>query len=147
VSREIATDRLEGIDAMLASIRRLPLGDREAFFADERNVWAAESCLRRALEGVLDIGRHLLAKAFAIAAPDYKSIARELGRNEVLDADDAKTLEILAGYRNRMVQIYHEITPDELFSLCSNQLEDVERIATAYRTWLNEHPERVDADM
>jgi len=147
VSRQVVVERLGGIASMLVSIRALPLGEREVFFADERNVWTAESCLRRALEGLLDIGRHILAKGFATAVADYKAIARELGRADVLLSDEAELLATLAGYRNRMVHFYHDVTPGELYTICSEQLGDVERITAAYARWLRENPERVDGTL
>lgn len=65
-SRRVVADRLAWVERMVAEIRSLPLADREAFFADRRNLWAAESCLRRALEALLDLGRYILAKGFGI---------------------------------------------------------------------------------
>ena len=58
VSRRILIDRMAWIDQMLAEIQKLPLESYEAFTSDSRNVWAAESCLRRALEAIMDLGRH-----------------------------------------------------------------------------------------
>ena len=52
ISKRIVVDRLELIDTLLREIRDLPLGDQHTFFADRRNVWAAESCLRRSLEAL-----------------------------------------------------------------------------------------------
>lgn len=52
---------------MVQTIRELPLEDREAFFADNRNIWTADSCLRRGLEALFDLGRHILAKGFGEA--------------------------------------------------------------------------------
>jgi hypothetical protein len=57
LSKRIIVDRLALVDALLSEIRLLPLADRQAFFADRRNVWAAESCLRRCLEALFDVGR------------------------------------------------------------------------------------------
>ncbi len=144
VSGAVLADRLARIERMLAAIRRLPLADHEAFFADERNIWTAESCLRRALEALLDIGRHVLAKRFALAVTEYKHIARELGRHGVLSHDDAARLETLAGYRNRMVHFYHDVTPEELFTICDQHLGDVETIAAACRRWAQDDADRID---
>ncbi len=47
ISKRVVSDRLAWVDHMVSEIRVLPLGDRAAFFSDRRNVWAAESCLRR----------------------------------------------------------------------------------------------------
>ena len=55
VSRRIVLDRIAWVDRMLKEIRSLPLGDRASFLAESRNVWAAESCLRRAIEALFDI--------------------------------------------------------------------------------------------
>ncbi len=87
ISRRVVVDRLDLIATLLADIRALPLEDRTSFFADRRNTWAAESCLRRSLEALLDIGRHILAKGFGIGASEYKEIPRWLNEHpEKLDS-------------------------------------------------------------
>ena len=50
------------------------------FTADPRMMAAGESFLRRSLEGLLDLGRHVLAKGFGKVVPDYAAIADELNR-------------------------------------------------------------------
>lgn len=62
LSKRVVSDRLGWAARMLAEIRALPLESRAIFFEDSRNIWAAESCLRRALEALFDLGRHILAK-------------------------------------------------------------------------------------
>ena len=73
------------------------------FFADRRNVWTAESCFRRALEALLDLGRHILTKGFSLGVSEYKEIATRLGEQGVLSQGEAELLRTLAGYRNRLV--------------------------------------------
>ena len=70
-----------------AEIRKLPLESRESFEADSRNVGTAESCLRRALEALLDIGRHLLVKLAGTGVTEYKAVGRRLGEHAVLDGN------------------------------------------------------------
>ena len=50
----------------------------------------------------------------------------------------------VAGYRNRMVHFYHEVSTDELYAICTTELADVELIAGSYRRWVAAHPERID---
>src|SRR5450756_1177027 len=57
------------VDAMLAGIATLPLGSPAAFSLDPRDVAAAESYVRRALEALLDLGRHILSKGLWRALP------------------------------------------------------------------------------
>jgi uncharacterized protein YutE (UPF0331/DUF86 family) len=144
ISRRVATDRLAWIAEMLEQIRELPLGDRDQFFADERDVWTAESCLRRALEALLDLGRHILAKGFGTAVTEYKEIAEQAQAHGILSAEAAGLLRVLAGYRNRLVHFYHEVEPEDLFNVCSDNLGDVEQLAQAYTDWLASHPEAID---
>lgn len=144
ISKRVVGDRLSWVERMVREIRTLPLGDRKTFFADPRNVGMAESCLRRALEALLDLGRHILAKGFGLGVSEYKEVASTLGEQNVLTQEEAQLLRILAGYRNRMVHFYHEIGPDELYEVCARDLGDVERITEAYRKWLREHEEWLD---
>jgi len=144
VNSRVVAERLAWIEQMAANIRALPLESPEAFLADERNVAAAESYLRRALEALLDLGRHILAKGFGQGVSEYKAVARALAEVGVLNAEEAHLLAVLAGYRNRLVHFYHEVTPEELYAICVQQLDDVLRLAEALRRWAATHPHRLD---
>jgi uncharacterized protein YutE (UPF0331/DUF86 family) len=144
ISKRVAVDRLETVRFLISEIRSLPLQNKETFFTDRRNVWAAESCLRRSLEALFDLGRHILAAAFGEGVSEYKEIASGLLDKGILGSREAELFRILAGYRNRLVHFYHEISRDELFEICSGQLADLEVIADAFRRWIREHPEKID---
>ncbi len=147
VSKRVVADRLDLIDSFLREIRSLPLGDQTLFFADRRNLWSAESCLRRSLEALFDVGRHILAKGYGSGVSEYREIALRLQEKAALTETEAELLTVLAGYRNRLVHFYHEVSAQELFEICSNQLGDIESIQHAYRRWIKEHPEQVDSNL
>src|SRR5262245_22109862 len=143
ISKRIVVDRLALSDEMLMEIRALPLADQATFFADRRNIWTADACLRRSLEALLDIGRHILAKGFGVGVSQYKEIATRLEDRNVLSTQEASLLRVMAGYRNRLVHFYHEVSPEELYNICANQLDNIEQIQEAYRQWVGAHPEKV----
>lgn len=147
VSQRVILDRLDWIARMTAEIAALPLDDEEAFMADDRHGYVAESCLRRALEALLDIGRHILAKQAGQGAVEYKEIARQMGEMGILPPADVARLRLMAGYRNRLVHFYHEIAPGELFEICRTQLGDVTAVADGFRAWLVANPDKVDASL
>jgi uncharacterized protein YutE (UPF0331/DUF86 family) len=147
ISQRVVADRLALIEDLLRDIRSLPLADRESFLADRRNVWAAESCLRRSLEALFDLGRHVLAKGFGAGVSEYKEIATRLHEHGVMSADTANLLRIFAGYRNRLVHFYHEVSADELLDICAHRLGDVEEARDALRNWLRQHPEKLDQSL
>jgi uncharacterized protein YutE (UPF0331/DUF86 family) len=144
LSKKVIGDRLAWIDKMVVEIRALPLDSYEDFSANRRDVWAAESCLRRALEAIFDLGRHILAKGFGQGVTEYKQIASELETAGVLSHSRARLLSTLAGYRNRLVHFYHEVTSEELYEICRNNLDDLLRIKNAFRKWVNENPDSID---
>jgi len=144
ISKRIVGDRLHWIDKMVTEIGSLPLKSYDVFTEDSRNIWAAESCLRRTLEALFDIGRHILAKGYGEGVTEYKEIARELGRRGVLSQDDVTLLHTLAGYRNRLVHFYHEVTTEELYRICKDELNDILVMKKAYIDWLRDNSDMMD---
>jgi uncharacterized protein YutE (UPF0331/DUF86 family) len=144
ISKRVIADRLAWVDRMLSEIRALPLNSKPAFMQDTRNIWAAESCLRRALEALFDMGRHIAAKGFGEAVTEYKEIATTLNRRNVISASDLELMKKLAGYRNRLVHFYHDVSADELFEICTSHLGDVEQITDTLRSWLVHNPKIMD---
>lgn len=144
ISKRIVSDRLAWVDRMLQEIRSLPLNSKTTFMQDSRNIWAAESCLRRALEAIFDLGRHIIAKGFGEAVTEYKEIAVALNRHNVISNDDFNLMQKLAGYRNRLVHFYHDVSADELYEICASHLGDLEQIANGLRSWLASQPNALD---
>jgi len=140
----VVTERVAWVRKMLAGIRSLPLSSYEQFMSDPRTPAAAESYLRRTLEALLDLGRHVLAKGFSLAPAEYKEVADELSRVSVLSEQDGALLKKMAGYRNRLVHFYHEVSQEELYALCSLHPSEVEHVCEAILRWIREHPEKAD---
>jgi uncharacterized protein YutE (UPF0331/DUF86 family) len=144
ISKRVVADRLAWVDKMVREIRALPLESKPTFMQDTRNIWAAESCLRRALEALFDMGRHIAAKGFGEAVTEYKEIAVTLNRRNVISSSDLELMKKLAGYRNRLVHFYNDVSADELFEICASHLGDVEKIANVLRSWLANNPAIMD---
>ena len=75
---------------MLAGLRDLPLDSPEDFTRDRHTIAAAESYLRRAVEALVDLGRHILAKRFAVAVSEYRAIPAALGEAQVLGEEGVR---------------------------------------------------------
>jgi uncharacterized protein YutE (UPF0331/DUF86 family) len=144
LSAKVVSERSEWVREMLERIRSLPLATLEDFTADPRNVDAAESCLRRALEALLDLGRHVLAKGFGDAPAEYREVAERLGARGVLDAAHSELFARMARYRNRLVHFYDRVSDTELHALCGDRLADVETVLGALHAWMRRHPEKLD---
>jgi uncharacterized protein YutE (UPF0331/DUF86 family) len=130
INDRVIVQRVQSIKQMREAIRDLPIQDNKEFLENPHNVAAAESYLRRALEALFDIGRHILARKFAYPAAEYKEIANGLFEKKILSRKDADLLRQMAGYRNRMVHFYHEISPEELYDICVHHLDEIQLLCS-----------------
>jgi uncharacterized protein YutE (UPF0331/DUF86 family) len=142
IDSKVVAQRVFWISQMVDSLKDLQLEEKVSFLADRHKVAAAESYLRRALEALFDIGRHILAKRFAYPATEYKDIAKGLSDKGILVEKEAESMRKMAGYRNRMVHFYHEITPEELHEICLYHLDEVKILSDKLVQWTKEHQDR-----
>jgi len=115
---------------------------KKNFLSDRKNPPFVESYLRRSLEAVFDIGRHILAKTQGFKEIEYKTIAKELGEKGIVSKELSDTLYIMAGYRNRMVHFYREVTPEELHEIVVNNLKDLERFISEIVAFIRTYQEK-----
>jgi uncharacterized protein YutE (UPF0331/DUF86 family) len=140
INRIVVADKMALVGRMLDGIRTLPLETIGAFTADPRMVAAGDSYLRRGLEALLDLARHVLAKGFSRAPAEYAEVARQLGEVGVVRPEQARLLELMARYRNRMVHAYDDISDDELYGILTRHLPEIETIAQAIVRWVADRP-------
>ena len=124
LNTKLIQDRLGFVVSCVERLRHLSKLSLDDFLIDD-NPAIAESYLRRSLEAIFDIGRHIIAKHAGKAAVEYKEIARLLARHKVISKGLSKKLVLMAGYRNRMVHFYHEVTDEELYTILTTNLPDI----------------------
>jgi uncharacterized protein YutE (UPF0331/DUF86 family) len=112
---------------------------KEAFLSDKKNPPFVESYLRRSLEAIFDIGRHILAKTYGSRGIEYKAIAGELGEKGIITGELADLLVKMAGYRNRMIHFYREVTPDEIHDIVTHNLPDFDRFIREIVLFIKEY--------
>jgi uncharacterized protein YutE (UPF0331/DUF86 family) len=123
----------------LKPFSEMPKGE---FLSDKRNPPFVESYLRRSLEAVFDTGRHILSKTYGFREIEYKVIAKALGERGVITKELSSLLQEMAGYRNRMVHFYREVTPEELYGIVLNHLKDLDRFIKEIAAFLKAYEER-----
>ena len=113
------------INASVARLQRFAGMSYDDFIADLDNAAIVESYIRRSLEAVFDVGRHILAHTGgADLAGEYKSIARGLAQQGIVSEELGEKLTRMAGYRNRLVHLYHQVTVEELYHIITENLSD-----------------------
>ena len=147
IKEKVVAERAAWIEEMLRGIRALPLESYEQFIGDPRNVAAADSYVRRALEALMDLGRHILAKGLGRVATEYRDVSRQLLVGGVIDEETRQRMSDMAGYRNRLVHFYDEVTPRELYAISTDRMSEITGVTNALMAWVRAHPEMVDRSL
>jgi uncharacterized protein YutE (UPF0331/DUF86 family) len=133
---------LRFIETCLQELKPFSEMTKGEFLSDKRNSPFVESYLRRSLEAVFDTGRHILSKTYGFREVEYKVIAKELGGRGVITKELSGLLQEMAGYRNRMVHFYREVTPEELYEIVLNHLKDLDHFINEIAVFLKAYEER-----
>lgn len=132
-------ENIHWVGEFLEKLKRLSRLSEDDFLADERNPAATESFLRRCIEAIFDIGRHILSKSFAFKSLEYKEVAIELGKKGIVSKEYSEILVKIAGYRNRMVYFYKRIKDKELYDILQNDLVDIEKFLKEMEAFLKKY--------
>jgi uncharacterized protein YutE (UPF0331/DUF86 family) len=124
VDKEMVLDRLALIKKSLEKLKELGQIPEEEFLVDEDCFAIAEHHLRRALEAVLDIGRHICVHDKLGQPEDYTGILELLGQKNILEKDFMQRIKGMAGYRNRLVHMYNQVSTRELYTILQTRLDD-----------------------
>lgn len=119
------------IQECLKELRELTKASLEDFLKDRRNYGLTEHYFRRALEGILTAGTHILSR-FPIKTKDYQEIILSLGKMDILPMEFSERNRKLASYRNRLVHLYWEVTAEELYRTVKDHLADLDQFCDCY---------------
>lgn len=137
VNYHLVVDRLEHIRSSVNRLKKLTTQPKAQFLADPDNFAIAEHHLRRALEAVFDIGRHILAKNGLEKPENYRQVILALGQHKVIPPDFAEKIVGMAGYRNRLTHNYAYITHDEIWSIITTRLNDFAQFYTCIDNYIH----------
>jgi len=139
---KLIEDRICFINKAIVRLRNLSSLEERTFLEGDTPA-TAESYLRRSLEAIFDIGRHIIAKTAGKTAVEYKEIAKALGENGVVSKRLAEKLILMAGYRNRLIHFYHEVSDAELYLILRDHLKDVEEFVKEIKEFIKRYRTRL----
>ncbi|MBI3599088.1 MAG: DUF86 domain-containing protein [Nitrospinae bacterium] len=124
LDKDTILKRINGIQNEIGEMEKLSRIPFEEF-KEGVGFKLAQFHLHRSLEGVFHIGAHILSRIPGGQVSEYKEMAMKLGEYNIVDRDFANTtLKNMAGYRNRIVHFYAEISPEEIYRIINNNLGD-----------------------
>ncbi len=143
LNSEVILLRIREIEKDIEKLLRFKDFSFREFEADD-NFAIAEHYLRRALEAVFDIGNHILSRVPGVRVSTYKEIVLGLYKEKIIPENFAKEkLVKMAGYRNRLIHFYAEVSVEELYEIIQKNLGDFEEFLNCLKDLL-ENPEKFD---
>ncbi len=123
---DLVAERLNIIRAAVKRLKLLAQVPLDEFSRNEDYIDIAENRLRRAIEALFDLGRHLVVKTGAGVPKDYRSVIDLLKASGIIPGEFAGRIAGMAGYRNRLIHEYNKVTPEELHYILQDRLADFE---------------------
>jgi len=124
LDKDTILKRINGIQAEIKELEKIA----EIPFDEFKNgvgFKLAQFHLHRALEGVFHISAHILSRIPGGQSSEYKEMAKKMGEYGIINSDFAnKNFQNMAGYRNRIVHFYADITPSEIYKIINESLCD-----------------------
>ena len=113
----------------LERLRRIPVTSLEAFRAEERNVDAALRNLQVAIQILIDVGSHVVAR-LGLGVPDTsQDVLDRLERAGKLPAGAASRFGRVFAFRNRIVHLYDRLDDALVHEIIVKHTADLEELA------------------
>lgn len=142
LNQTLVAERLGIIRGSVKRLKLLAQIPPEQFSQDEDVVDIAENRLRRAIEALFDLGRHIVVKSGSGVPSDYRAVIDMLKESQVLPQEFARQIEGMSGYRNRLIHDYNKVTPEELYEIIQTRLSDFTLFCQYIVDYLQKCPEK-----
>ena len=127
INKDVLRARVSYVEDSRRSLERFRGISYEEFHSNPDHFRIAFYDLHRSLEAIMDIGSHILSRIPGARPSSYKDIPRLLEKHKIIPSNFANgQLAKMAGYRNRMVHFYGEITEKEIYNIIQEELQDLD---------------------
>ncbi len=127
---QLIEERLTQVRVSCNRLKQMEPLNLEQFLTTPDSYAIAEHHLRRALESVFDIGRHIIAKKGLGKPANYSQIIEILAQQDIIPQEFSQNIRGMAGYRNRLVHEYAKISPEEIHKIIQERLDDFALFST-----------------
>lgn len=121
-------DHLIRLNKYYLELKKLQNQDKAEFINNSILTNASERLFQLAIESCINIGNRILSiEQFSksIKSPEtYADIFIELNKIKVIDDNFAENLKRMVKFRNRLVHLYWETDPNEIYDYLQNNIED-----------------------
>jgi uncharacterized protein YutE (UPF0331/DUF86 family) len=139
IDRQKLRSKLEIMNLGLGRLTKLQEASRDQFLADFRYVDAAKRNLQVAIEAMIDVANHVIARSGLGLPKNHAEAFRIIAQEGWISASDAERFALMARFRNRLVHLYEEIDDAEVYRILHEDLD-------AFRSFLRAFAGHLAAD-
>jgi uncharacterized protein YutE (UPF0331/DUF86 family) len=136
VNKEVLRKRLNKLEEYLAILRQLQRYTIDEFINDPERYGSSERFLQLAIEGITDIGNHVIADDKLGTVNWYSDIPNILEEKGYIDAFKKEQWIRMIGFRNALVHEYVDIDRKIVFDVLQNHLDEIEEISRIFAHFL-----------
>lgn len=132
--QEVIEARIVIIEDNLDKLAQIPQTDFDQFVQDFRNVEAAKHLLQTAIEAMVDICSHLVARLRLQVPGNGTKLVQALAEANLLPAENVPKYTKMIRFRNLVVHLYAEVDDRQIYEIMRHNLDDFRLfIADAWR--------------
>lgn len=131
---DVVQARIAIIEENLSRLAQIPQDDFDGFVADFRNVEATKHLLQTAIEAMIDICAHFVARLRIRAPENGVQLVKSLGRANLLPPEHVPIYSKMIRFRNLVVHLYSDVNDRrQVYDILCHHLEDFRKfIADAW---------------
>jgi len=135
IDDERVMEKVRFIKEQVTDIRELTSKQSKTeIFSNKFTVKGLKYSLQTAIEAMIDIAFHLVAKKYQYAPKEARDALYVLMQNQVINEKEYEIFTSMVSFRNRMVHLYEDISEERLYMYSTSNLKDfeifIERILT-----------------
>lgn len=134
IDKERVQQKIAYIREQASAIEELvKTSGRQEILNDPWKLRGVKYALQTAIEAIIDIAYHIVAKKYNYPPADARDALRVLEKNGAISTDDFDNYTAMVGFCNRLVHGDQEISPERLYDLITNRLVDFERFSKSVK--------------
>lgn len=118
--------KIQIIEDNLKKLRELKVPSFENFAGDFRNAESTKHLLQTAIEAMVDITTHIVARLRLRTPESSVETIEILVENGTIPPENQEKYCEMVRFRNRLVHFYHKVDLKELYQILQNDLSDFE---------------------
>lgn len=131
---ELVQARIAVIEENLRRLAQIPQADFNQFAADFRNVEATKHLLQTAIEAIIDLCAHFVARLRLQTPGNGAQLINALAQANWLPTEHAPVYVNMIRFRNLVVHLYATVDDRQIYDILRNHLDDFQMfIADAWR--------------